>query len=332
MAVATETDRTAKRGQLQVAVDAIRGRSGRPAGSTGDPIADVTTGTVPDALAVPVAALVVWATATSGWRGSGGRHFVRVHPGHLRPDDGRDRGRRDAQGDQVVVLAGTALDRDRQRRERVAKDTRENSRSSPWLMSDGHPRWRARRDHRAVRVGQVDAARDQGHARATDVGEGALPRRGSHDHVGCAPSRASLGVDRVRLQQFFLLDSVTAGERRKGMHGDVAGAERRRAGDRQLEAVRLAGEQGQQLSGGERERVRSRACGRLRSCSRTSRRAASTASGRRVELRREDDRAGTTIAVITHSEPVAAQATRRIRILDGRVGPRAPTRAAAANE
>ena len=45
----------------------------------------------------------------------------------------------------------------------------------------------------------------------------------------------------------------------------------------------------------------------------------SVAGGEILALLRELNRSGTTIAVITHSEPVAEATGRQIRILDGRV-------------
>jgi len=129
-------------------------------------------------------------------------------------------------------------------------------------------------------------------------------------------------------QQFFLLDGLTAWENvAQGMlYQGVAGTERRRRAIGALEAVglghRLTHRPGQ-LSGGERQRVAiARAVvGRpaIVLADEPTGSLDSAAGAEVLDLLRDLNRSGTTIAVITHSEPVAAATNRQIRILDGRL-------------
>jgi putative ABC transport system ATP-binding protein len=129
-------------------------------------------------------------------------------------------------------------------------------------------------------------------------------------------------------QQFFLLDGMTAWENvAQGLlYQGVPGPERRRRAVASLEQVglgdRLMHRPGQ-LSGGERQRVAiARATvGRpaIVFADEPTGSLDSVAGAGILALLRTLNRSGTTIAVITHSEPVAVATDRRIRILDGRI-------------
>ena len=129
-------------------------------------------------------------------------------------------------------------------------------------------------------------------------------------------------------QQFFLLDGLTAWENvAQGMlYQGVAGPERRRRAVEALVQVGLRhrlGHRPSQLSGGERQRVAiARAVvGRpaVVLADEPTGSLDSVAGAEILALLQELNRAGTTIAVITHSEPVAEAMHRQVRILDGRV-------------
>jgi putative ABC transport system ATP-binding protein len=132
-------------------------------------------------------------------------------------------------------------------------------------------------------------------------------------------------------QQFFLLDALTAWENvAQGMlYQGVAGPERRRRAIEALEAVGLdqrVTHRPSQLSGGERQRVAiARAVvGRpaIVLADEPTGSLDSVAGAEVLALLRALNRSGTTIAVITHSEPVAMATDRQVGLLDGRiVGP-----------
>jgi putative ABC transport system ATP-binding protein len=129
-------------------------------------------------------------------------------------------------------------------------------------------------------------------------------------------------------QQFFLLDGLSAWENvAQGMlYQGVGAAERHRRAIEALESVGLGHRlthRPSHLSGGERQRVAiARAVvGRpaIVLADEPTGSLDSIAGAEILELLRELNRNGTTIAVITHSEPVAEATGRQIRILDGRV-------------
>ena len=129
-------------------------------------------------------------------------------------------------------------------------------------------------------------------------------------------------------QQFFLLDGMTAWENvAQGMlYQGVAGPERRRRAIDALEQVGLdhrLGHRPGQLSGGERQRVAiARAVvGRpaIVLADEPTGSLDSVAGAEILALLRALNRSGATIAVITHSEPVAMATDRQVRLFDGRI-------------
>jgi peptidoglycan hydrolase-like protein with peptidoglycan-binding domain len=105
-AVSTDGGPNGQSGQLQVAVVATADDPATLTGLDGLTLtADVTTGTAPDALAVPVAALVVLGDGSFGLEitSAGATHFIRVTPGIYDRTMVQVEGDGIAEGDQVVV-------------------------------------------------------------------------------------------------------------------------------------------------------------------------------------------------------------------------------------
>ena len=129
-------------------------------------------------------------------------------------------------------------------------------------------------------------------------------------------------------QQFFLLEGVSVLDNVANglLYRGVLARERRRRAAEALTRVGLGqrlGHRPNQLSGGERQRVAiARAVvGRpaVVLADEPTGNLDSAAGASIVELLRELNRAGTTIAVITHNQEVAAAARRRLEIRDGAI-------------
>ena len=312
-----------------------RDRSGRPRRPRGtDLLADVTTGTAPDVLAVPVAALVVLADGSFGVEvaAAGTTHFVRVTPGiydqtmvEIRATASRPATRSWSRHERRSEPAPRSSASSGSPRSIPARRRPSPCRTSPSMSTRASSSGSSARRAPASRRCSGSWAPSSGRPPAACIVHG--------EDVTALPDRALSGLRATSIgfvfQQFFLLDGLTAWENvAQGMlYRGIAGPRATAAGDRGARAgrARPPGDATARAScraaSGSGSRSPGRSSGDRRSSSPTSRPAASTASPvpRSSSLLRELNRAGTTIAVITHSEPVAAAATRRIRILDGRV-------------
>jgi putative ABC transport system ATP-binding protein len=139
-------------------------------------------------------------------------------------------------------------------------------------------------------------------------------------------------------QQFFLLDGVSVLDNVACglLYRGVPPAARRRAAAEALERVGLshrAGHRPNQLSGGERQRtaIARAVVGRpaIVLADEPTGNLDSAAGAAVVDLLRDLNRDGTTIAVITHNEEVAAAARRRVEIRDGGIVSDSPHRPSA---